>query len=55
MLICFITSDIVHHSRTTTMLYCSIDIETTGLNPKTCDIVQFAAVLDNLADPQPLD
>ena len=37
------------------MLYCSIDIETTGLDPETCDIIQFAAVLDNLADPQPLE
>lgn len=37
------------------MIYCSVDIETTGLNPKTCDILQFAAVLDNLSDPQPLD
>lgn len=37
------------------MFYCSIDIETTGLDQKKCDIVQFAAVLDNLSDPQPLD
>lgn len=37
------------------MLYLSLDIETTGLNPKTCDIVQFAAVLDDLSNPQPLD
>jgi len=37
------------------MIYCSIDIETTGLNPKTCDIVQFAAILDDLSNPQPLD
>ena len=37
------------------MKYCSIDIETTGLNPKKCDIVEFAAVLDDLSNPQPLD
>jgi len=37
------------------MLYCSIDIETTGLNPKTCDIVQFAAIIDDLSNPQPLE
>jgi DNA polymerase III alpha subunit (gram-positive type) len=37
------------------MLYCSLDIETTGLNPKTCDIIQFAAVLDDLSNPQPLE
>lgn len=36
------------------MRYCSIDIETTGLNPDTCDILQFAAVLDDLNDPKPL-
>lgn len=37
------------------MIYCSIDIETTGLNKKTCDIVQFAAVLDDLNNPQPIE
>lgn len=37
------------------MQYCSIDIETTGLNPKTCDIVQFAAVIDDLSNPLPLE
>lgn len=37
------------------MRYCSIDIETTGLDPKTCDIVQFAAVIDDLSNPQPLE
>ena len=36
------------------MRYCSIDIETTGLNPETCDILQFAVVLDDLCDPKPL-
>lgn len=37
------------------MIYCSIDIETTGLDKKKCDIVQFAAVLDDLSNPQPLE
>lgn len=37
------------------MIYVSLDIETCGLNPETCDIVQFAAVLDNLENPLPLD
>ena len=30
------------------MKYCSIDLETTGLNPKTSDIIEFGAVLDDL-------
>jgi DNA polymerase III epsilon subunit-like protein len=29
------------------MRYVSIDIETTGLDPDTCEIIEFAAVLDN--------
>ena len=37
------------------MYYLSIDIETTGLNPQTCDIIEFAAVLDDLSNPQPVD
>lgn len=37
------------------MIYCSIDIETTGLNPNTCDILEFAAVLDDLNNPKPID
>lgn len=37
------------------MIYVSIDIETTGLNPQIHDIVEFGAVIDNLADPQPLE
>lgn len=36
------------------MIYCSIDIETTGLNPKTCDILQFALIIDDLSNPKPL-
>lgn len=37
------------------MIYCSIDIETTGLNPEICDILQFAAVLDDLNNPKPIE
>ena len=37
------------------MYYLSIDIETTGLNPQTCDIIEFAAILDDLSNPQPVD
>jgi len=36
------------------MRYLSIDIETTGLSPENCDIIQFAAVLDDLKNPKPL-
>ena len=37
------------------MIYVSIDIETTGVDPKIHDIVEFGAVIDDLANPQPLD
>jgi hypothetical protein len=37
------------------MIYCSIDIETTGLNPDNCDVLQFAAVLDDLNNPKPIE
>lgn len=37
------------------MKYISIDIETTGLNFKKCDIIQFAAVMDDLDDPKPVE
>lgn len=37
------------------MKYLSIDIETTGLDPKKCDILQFAAVIDDLKNPLPLE
>ena len=37
------------------MKYLSIDIETTGLNPETCDILQFAAVLDDTSNPKPIE
>ena len=33
----------------------SLDIETSGLNPKTCDILQFAAVIDDLSNPRPIE
>lgn len=36
------------------MQYLSIDIETTGLNPETCQVLEFAAVLDDLSNPQPI-
>ena len=37
------------------MRYISIDIESTGLDPLTCDIIEFGAVLDDLSNPQPLE
>jgi len=37
------------------MKYVSIDLEMTGLNPDTCDILEMGAVLDDLNDPKPLD
>jgi len=37
------------------MIYVSIDIETTGLDPKVHDIVEFGAVIDNLSNPLPID
>jgi len=36
------------------MKYVSIDIETTGLQTETCDIIEFGAVMDDLNDPRPL-
>lgn len=33
------------------MRYVSIDIETTGLNPDTCDIIEFGAVIDDCVTP----
>lgn len=33
------------------MQYLSLDIETTGLNPDTCQILQLAAVLDDTTKP----
>jgi len=37
------------------MKYASIDIETTGLNDKYCQVIEFGAVLDDLNDLRPLD
>lgn len=37
------------------MKYVSIDIETTGLDSETCDIVEFAAVVDDLNKQQPIE
>lgn len=37
------------------MIYCSIDIETTGLDIEHCDIIEFAAVIDDLTDRKPLE
>jgi DNA polymerase III epsilon subunit-like protein len=37
------------------MKYVSIDIETTGLNEDTCDIIEFAAVLDDLSELSPIE
>lgn len=36
------------------MKYCSIDIETCGLNEENCDILEFGAVLDDLKNPIPI-
>jgi oligoribonuclease (3'-5' exoribonuclease) len=37
------------------MKYVSVDIETTGLDRITNDIIEFAAVIDDLNDPKPID
>lgn len=37
------------------MRYCSIDIETTGLDSENCDMVEFAAVVDDLTQQQPIE
>jgi DNA polymerase III epsilon subunit-like protein len=36
------------------MKYVSIDIETTGLDFQKCDIIQFAAVIDDLSEREPI-
>lgn len=36
------------------MRYVSIDIECTGLDPMTCDIIEFGAVLDDLNERKPV-
>lgn len=35
------------------MQYVSIDIETTGLNPETCQVIEIGAVIDNLRPHPP--
>lgn len=37
------------------MKYTSIDIETTGLDPENCDIIEFAAVVDDLRVQRPIE
>lgn len=37
------------------MRYASIDIETTGLNVDTCDLLEIGVVLDDLSNPLPID
>ena len=37
------------------MKYLSIDIETTGLDPESCQILEVAAILDDLKNPLPLE
>ena len=37
------------------MKYCSIDVETTGLNPDTCDLIEVGAVVDDLYLNNPVD
>lgn len=37
------------------MKYVSIDIETTGLDPETCQILQIGAVIEDTLDVKPLD
>ena len=34
------------------MRYMSIDVETTGLNPSMCQVIEISAVIDNLAKPE---
>lgn len=37
------------------MKYLSIDLETTGVDVSTCQIIEFAAILDDLKDQKPLE
>jgi oligoribonuclease (3'-5' exoribonuclease) len=37
------------------MKYASIDIETTGVNEDTCNVIEIGIVVDDLKDPKPLD
>jgi len=35
------------------MKYLSLDLETTGLNPETCQVLQIGAIVDDLQNPKP--
>lgn len=37
------------------MIYVSIDLETTGLNPETCDTIEFGAVIEDTINLVPLE
>lgn len=37
------------------MKYLAVDVETTGLDPKTHQILEIAAIADDLEDPRPLE
>lgn len=37
------------------MQYISIDIETTGLNPIEHDIIEFAAIIDEIGSNKPIE
>jgi oligoribonuclease (3'-5' exoribonuclease) len=37
------------------MKYVSIDIETLGLDPDVCDVIEFGAVIEDLEDIKPID
>lgn len=37
------------------MKYLSIDVETTGIDPNEHKVIMFAAILDDLSNPQPID
>jgi len=37
------------------MRYVSLDLETTGINPNTCDVLEFGAVLDDLQNINPIE
>jgi len=33
------------------MWYCSLDLETTGIDPEHCDVIEIGAVIDRCVDP----
>lgn len=37
------------------MIYVSIDIETTGLNPDKCQMIEFSAIIEDTKNPLPYD